>query len=343
MDTQKHTDQIQASANNTAEVVSPVPITDILEKKEDVKQASPKSILKDPKDTDSEGIKQAHKESKSKNNSTQKEKDSQDTPSSELNITDAAKQSSTNDFSKESLSESETQSASSTDQAHNKDKNPLHEDPDFLKLQESFDETRKWGRDLSKKIHGFKRQVESYLQEGVLTEEEAQNLLKHASHPDTAEEEHPLFKYSKIWDQEVQNIKKYTRDAAVDQNILAFQHLLKHADSDDLSALLEELAAVDKNPLELTHKMLQMGKDYHASTYGPLMEAGGMQNMLKTHRKETHKLQQQIDKLEAELVKLRRNLDDNTAGYSLPDGGSFGDIPESTLTLSGALTKGLKG
>ncbi len=93
--------------------------------------------------------------------------------------------------------------------------------------------------------------------------------------------------------------------------------------------------------------MLQMGKDYHASTYGPLMEAGGMQNLLKIHQKETHKLQQQIDKLSQELVKLKRSSETSsrldTAGYSLPDGGSFGTITGDTLSLGGILKKGLSG
>ena len=60
MDTQAQnaTDQAQISENNTGAAVNPVPISDILEKKGDVKQASPKSMLKDKKDIDSKGIKQ---------------------------------------------------------------------------------------------------------------------------------------------------------------------------------------------------------------------------------------------------------------------------------------------
>ena len=215
-------------------------------------------------------------------------------------------------------------------------------DPALTKLQDSFKETRKWGLDLSNKLHAFEKKVHAFLEDGVLTKEEATSLLKEAQHQDI-EKAHPLVSYSKIWDEEIHNIKKYTKDETVDQNILAFQHLLKHADQEEMESILEELVKVEKDPLDLTHKMLQMGKDYHASTYSPLTQAGGLQKIISSHQKERQKLQQQIDKLSQELVKLRRSSELDTAGYSLPDGGSFGAIKEDRLSLNGILQKGLSG
>ncbi len=168
MDTQapKATDKVQISEKNVDAPEPAVPLNEILEKKEETNPTNDALLGKKKADQNNAAIKQAQSEPKSANSATQKETDGKDTPSSEMTLPDSEEKPSTT----VSPAESTDQSASLPDQPPAPDKNPVHKDPDFLKPQDSFDETRKWGRDLSKQLPGFKRQVESYLQEGILTE-----------------------------------------------------------------------------------------------------------------------------------------------------------------------------
>ena len=203
----------------------------------------------------------------------------------------------------------------------------------YKKLESSLQETRKWGRELSQKLKKLAGQVESYKQDGVLTAEEAELLLAKAHHEENDLEATPLMHYSKIWDEELANIQKYSPDPDLHQHVLAFQHLLKNATAEEIEDLLDEFGE-QQDHVQLTRLMLAKGKDYHQEVYKDLQEAGSLKGLRKIHESKLKKQQKEIEKLQADIQKLQKEQGYlPSTQYGLPNG-SHANAPDSEITLA---------
>ncbi len=240
-----------------------------------------------------------------------------------------------------------TSSDEKTDQSKKAEELSLAQEHDALqesysKMETSLTETRKWGRELSQKLKKFAAQIEAYKQDGVLTPEEAEHLISKAQHTEDAVEDTPLMRYSKIWDQELDNIRKYSPEPDLDQHVLAFQHLLKNATPQELQDLLEDFA-LEEDPIKLTRLMLEKGKDYHQEIYKDLSETGSLKGYKKSQEAKLQKQQKEIEKLQKEIARFKQDQDYiGSSKYSLPSGGQS-HAPEQDMTLNHLLGEAKSG
>ena len=212
----------------------------------------------------------------------------------------------------------------------------------YQKLEKSFKETQRWGRGLSQKLKSLESQVKRFQEEGILTDGEAQHLMEVTAHE--AEENHsPLMRYSILWDQELENMKKYTDMPNLDQKVLAFQHLLKQATGSELEELLETFKEVEDDPIKLTRKMLEMGEDYLEDVYEDLSKAGSLKALKKGYTKQLESQRQSIDKLKKELVQLKQDGYVPSTRYGLPSGGSQEAPKNNDVSLRGVFTRAKSG
>jgi len=129
-----------------------------------------------------------------------------------------------------------------------------------------------------------------------------------------------LAKYAKVWDGEIDNLRKYTDDKDIDRKIMAFQHLLKTATEQELSAVFDSFEQVQSDPVALTRAMLTAGEEYDQSIYKELSAKGGLKKLTQHYQKALADKEKQIDKLQKKLVELEGNSDYISSGvYRLPD------------------------
>jgi hypothetical protein len=194
---------------------------------------------------------------------------------------------------------------------------------DRERQDKAFKETQKWGHGLRHQLSTFEQQVKAYMGEGVLTEEEGQKLLNTTAVEDeTPFQESPLALYSKVWDEELENIRKYTQEADLDQHVLAFQHLLKNGDPQELEEAFSQFEEVKENPLALTRKMLDIGKHYNEEVYQALSQAGSLKAFKQQYETKLKQQQKKIDRLEKDLLKFKETSDYiSSSSYVLPPGG----------------------
>jgi hypothetical protein len=194
---------------------------------------------------------------------------------------------------------------------------------DRERQDKAFKETQKWGHGLRRQLSTFEQQVKAYMGEGVLTEEEGQKLLNTTAVEDeTPFQESPLAMYSKVWDEELENIRKYTQEADLDQHVLAFQHLLKNGDPQELEDAFGQFEEVKENPLALTRKMLDIGKLYNEEVYQELSQAGSLKAFKQQYETKLKQQQKKIDRLEKDLLKFKETSDYiSSSSYVLPPGG----------------------
>ena len=210
--------------------------------------------------------------------------------------------------------------------------------------EKAFKETKKWGHELSQKLTGFEKKVRAFIAEGALTDEEGKQLLDYTHMEDNSSiPESPLSLYSKIWDEELTNIRKYTDAPDLDQHILAFQHLLKNGDSQELENAFGQLEAIKDSPLKWTRKMLEIGKSYNEDVFHELAQAGSLKAFKESYEEKLQKQQKTIDKLEAKTLKLESQSDYiPSSSYSLPEGG-YQEAHEMDVSINGILGKSKAG
>jgi hypothetical protein len=114
------------------------------------------------------------------------------------------------------------------------------------------------------------------------------------------ETSHPFGKVLAIANQELENIRKYTDDATLDDKVRAFDYFLLVASPEEQEEALEDLTALKGNPLSLAKKMLSIGQQ-HEKAYQEMKDVGSLQGLL-------NKKDQDIDTLRKTLDKLRKKL-----------------------------------
>lgn len=194
---------------------------------------------------------------------------------------------------------------------------------ELAKREKAAEETKLWGTELSRKLKSFEYKLAKYVEEGILTDEEAEEFKKDVQHEQREQEQEPtLMKYIKVWDAEIENLRKYTEDPLLDKKIHAFQHFLQNSSPEEINEVMESFKDVEGDSVALTKKMLAVAAKYSDEIFSEIYEAGNLKNFKKKYQNELEKKQNNIDKLEKEVLRLKKEYEDYSPSstMSLPNG-----------------------
>jgi hypothetical protein len=230
------------------------------------------------------------------------------------------------------------------DKSEQKKESPEYYKSELEKLQKSSKDTQKAFHENRKQLAAYKKAVEKMKSEGTLMDEEAAMLLDHTQYNDEAEgEKPPLVRYGDIWDKEIQYMRKYSNNPdEINQQVLAFQHLMQSASYDEAEEILSELAEYEDDEVALTKHMLEIGRQYNDDIYADIHESGSIRKLKDKYTKKEKELQERLDKMERKYNKLKEKLedyDDEPSDYGLPSGGSKGDIPKGNFDIGKVFDK----
>jgi prefoldin subunit 5 len=235
------------------------------------------------------------------------------------------------------------------DNRRNETEESKKETPDYYKselekLQKSQKDTQKAFHENRKQLAAYKKAVEKLKSDGVLMDEEATMLLDHTRFEEGPEGEKPaLIRYGDIWDKEIQYMRKYSNNPdEINQNVLAFQHLMQSAPYNEVEEILADLAEHEDDEVALTKRMLEIGRQYNDDIYADIHETGSIRNLKEKYAKKEKELQERLDKMERKYNKLKEKLEDydtEPSDYGLPSGGSKGDIPEGGFDIGKVFSK----
>jgi hypothetical protein len=179
---------------------------------------------------------------------------------------------------------------------------------DLEKTRKRLLENQSFGRQSAQKLKMVSKSVQALMDNGSLTTEEAQGLLK-TLHAETEEEDetvevsqsNPFASLFQIANKELEHIRKYTEDDLLQEKIEAFDFLLSVSSQEEVEEILETLAGVEADPVKLTRKMLSLGQETYEKSYKVIKQAGGLKSYLAIQHEEIEKLTKKIDKLEKKL------------------------------------------
>lgn len=186
-------------------------------------------------------------------------------------------------------------------------------------------ETQKWANETKSQLSAYKRAVENFINDGVLLEEDGKALLDHLQYkemPDSALSERE--KASKIFKTEIENIKKYGNYENLDEHVKALDHLVENSTQEEIEELFGDIKdLVEEDTVLFTKKILEVAANYYDEVYSDLSNAGSLKNMKLEYQNELHKRDKIIDKLEKEMVKLKKRYEDydDSPQHRIPQGG----------------------
>lgn len=200
------------------------------------------------------------------------------------------------------------------------------------KVQKTLKDTQRSFHEDRKKLAAYKKAVEKLKEEGRLLDEEATDLLDHTKFESEPEDESIIIKYGRIWDKELEYMKKYAPNPKdIDQHVLAFQHFMQSASPQEIRDTLEELAQYEEDEVEFTRQMLEIGRQYNDDIYADIHESGSIRNLKAKYSADKIEMQKEIDKWEKKYNKLKEKYEDynpEPANLKLPSGAGNVDLPK---------------
>ncbi len=182
------------------------------------------------------------------------------------------------------------------------------------KLQKTLKDTQKSFHEDRRKLSAYKRAVEKLKEEGSLLDDEANLLLDHTRHADESssnENEPVLVKYGKIWDKELEYMRKYSSNASdIDKSVIAFQHLIQSASSEEVEDVFADLSQYEDDEVELTKRMISYGREYNDDIYSDIHEAGSIRKLKSKYQERIDELQKELDKSHKKYNRLREKHQD---------------------------------
>ena len=218
--------------------------------------------------------------------------------------------------------------------------------PDLKTLQAELEKTRKtiaenqkYGRQNAQRLKSALKLTKEMVENGALSEAEAQSLMESLSNNDDSEAEvehspyaaHPFGKVLKIANTQLENLRKYSDDELLDDKVKAFDYFLSLASQEEVKDALEELTDLIDDPIKLTKKMLAIGKRYYDESYKDIASSGSVQNYIKQKHQEIEKLNRSIDKL---TKKLAQYEDYDQPRHRISEVGESNDMPLGKRDLS---------
>ena len=190
--------------------------------------------------------------------------------------------------------------------------------PDLKTLQEELTKTNKrlaetqaFGHKNSKRLKSALKITRDLLENGTLSELEAQSLVESLNNDVDVEaglgesspyDTHPFGKVLKIANTQLENLRKYSDDELLDDKVKAFDYFLSLASPEEVKGALEDLTDLIDDPIKLTKKMLSIGKIYYDESYKDISSSGGIGSYIKKKHEEIEKLNRSIDKLTKKLA-----------------------------------------
>jgi hypothetical protein len=222
------------------------------------------------------------------------------------------------------------------------------------KTEKVLAENQRYGRTNAQKVSSALKVAQKLTDDGLLSEEEAQELLEtlrkgeprreegdarrdegkqedegisHADHPQ-ARLFGPIFK---VANRELQNILKYTDDNLLQNKVAAFDYFLSVGSQEETVQVLEELTELLDDPVKLAKRMIAIGHKVYEESYRGIQEAGGFKNYLAQKDQELEKRQKKIDKLEKKLLQYE---DFDQPGYRIEEMSDGDEATPATDTIS---------
>lgn len=195
----------------------------------------------------------------------------------------------------------------------------IDRDTELERLKKSFKDTQSWGhnlsresKELSKKLKAAEEKILEYVENGNLTEGEADEIFRHTTHNEPEHAEPVLMpqqEVSKILDEEYSKMRKYSDDPELDNYAQAFIHLTNTCSAEESRDILSKLEKVKKDPVLMTKNALNMGKKYYNDFYKEFTEAGDIYKLRNRYKERLSDQKKTIDNLKKEIVKLQENSD----------------------------------
>jgi len=202
------------------------------------------------------------------------------------------------------------------------------------KTEKTLAENHKYGRSNAQKVKNAMKAVQRFVDDGLLAEEEAKELLGtlHSEGEETEEDTHrhqtnPFAPIFKVANKELENILKYTDDPHLQDKVNAFDYFLSVGSKEEIEQVFEDLSDLLDDPLKLARKMLSIGQDVYEESYKGIKESGGFKNYLSKKDQEIEKLQKKLDKLEKKLLQYE---DFDKPRYRIDETGSPGGDVEGS-------------
>ena len=176
---------------------------------------------------------------------------------------------------------------------------------ELTKTQKRLTENQQYGRQNAQRLKNALKLAKEFVEEGSLNEEEAAKLINTLD-TDTEEDlssyaTYPFGKVLAIANQELENIRKYTDDASLDDKIRAFDYFLMVSSKEEQEQALEDLTDMKDNPLKLAKAMLERGQRYQTS-YQEMKAAGSLYDLLNKKDQTLLDLRKNLDKLTKKLA-----------------------------------------
>ncbi len=200
-----------------------------------------------------------------------------------------------------------------------------------------YNETRKWGKEANDKLSLYKRKLNEYKELGLLDDEAISDLLDATSIKEIPDSSLSLKeKLAKTWDTEIQNIRKYGDSENLDIYEDSLMHLLSVSSQDEIDDMFDEIKhLVEDDPVLFVKKSLEIGRNYYEDIYRDYSDAGNLKNFKENYEKKLSNSQKTIDKLEKEILNLKKKYDedfDEKPKYRIPQsGGDFNSSEDSNL------------
>lgn len=193
------------------------------------------------------------------------------------------------------------------------------------KIQRRHKEAEKWGNDARKQLATYKKLVNKFKEDGILTDEDAETLADHTKYEEVApNDESMLQKLARICDPEIEQMRKYSAEPEkIDQYIHSFQNFINYSEPSEIREAMDELAELEDSPVAFTKKMLEIGRDYNEEVFDDLYKAGSLKNFKVQFNKKIEELNKELDKKDKIIEKYKKKYEDYTEqNHNLPYGGS---------------------
>lgn len=213
------------------------------------------------------------------------------------------------------------------------------------KVQKNLQDTQRWGHDLSRRLKASQEKIQAYVDEGVLPPEKAQEFFESVVHQEMQEEQSPQQAILGMLSNELNNMQRYSNDPDLSVKIDAFEDLIARApNAQDKEALLMAVAKTSDDPAMVAREAVKLGEWWLNEYYGEERAAGGPR-ALKTEYQTRLKIQQEkLDKLEKEVLHLRKNSDYiSDKRYSLPSGSGSEATNEKDASIGGIFARAKAG
>lgn len=178
------------------------------------------------------------------------------------------------------------------------------------KKTKALTDTQKWGNKNSQKAKNALKIASQLIENGFLTSEEAEPLLKSLNSDASEDQEEmdieekalsPLQKMYKIANKELENIRKYTDDKLMNQKVNSFDYFINYSSPEEINEVLEKLNDLKDDPVKMTKEMIAIGQKYYEEVYKNFEEAGGLKQFVEKQAQTVQKLEKKIDKLYKKL------------------------------------------